>query len=62
MTRYPSHPRRGAAAALALLIPSAQAETNFGQVAMHVAYMLQNHHYSKQDFDDKVSGRCCTTT
>ena len=23
---------------------------------MHVAYMLQNHHYSKQDFDDKVSG------
>jgi|UniRef100_UPI00378454BB carboxyl-terminal processing protease len=45
-----------AATALALLTPSAQAETNFGQVAMHVAYMLQNHHYSKQDFDDKVSG------
>lgn len=45
-----------AASALALLSPPAQAETNFGQVAMHVAYMLQNHHYSKQDFDDKVSG------
>lgn len=44
-----------AAAALALSTPPAHAETNFGQVAMHVAYMLQNHHYSKQDFDDKVS-------
>lgn len=45
-----------AVSALALVPPLAQAETNFGQVAMHVAYMLQNHHYSKQDFDDKVSG------
>ncbi len=44
-----------AVAALALSTPPAHAETNFGQVAMHVAYMLQNHHYSKQDFDDKVS-------
>jgi len=43
------------AAAIALSTPPAHAETNFGQVAMHVAYMLQNHHYSKQDFDDKVS-------
>lgn len=33
----------------------APAETNFGQVAMHVAYMLQNHHYSHKDFDDDVS-------
>lgn len=33
----------------------APAETNFGQVAMHVAYMLQNHHYSHEDFDDDVS-------
>jgi carboxyl-terminal processing protease len=56
MTRYLLTPVAAAASALALLIPSAQAETNFGQVAMHVAYMLQNHHYSKQDFDDKVSG------
>ncbi len=31
------------------------AETNFGQVAMHVAYMLQNQHYARQEFDDKVS-------
>ncbi len=56
MTRYLFTPVAAAASALALLLPSAQAETNFGQVAMHVAYMLQNHHYSKQDFDDKVSG------
>ncbi|MFZ4763789.1 MAG: carboxy terminal-processing peptidase [Roseimicrobium sp.] len=34
---------------------SAPAETNYGQVAMHVAYMLQNHHYSHQEFDDEVS-------
>lgn len=32
-----------------------QAETNYGQVAMHVAYMLQNHHLSHQEFDDDVS-------
>lgn len=56
MTRYLLTPVAAAATALALLIPAAKAETNFGQVAMHVAYMLQNHHYSKQDFDDKVSG------
>ncbi len=56
MTRFLLTPVAAAATALALLSPSAQAETNFGQVAMHVAYMLQNHHYSKQDFDDKVSG------
>lgn len=36
---------------------AAAAETNFGQVAMHVAYMLQNHHYSHKDFDDAVSGK-----
>lgn len=45
-----------AVSALAFFAPAAKADTNFGQVAMHVAYMLQNHHYSKQDFDDKVSG------
>ena len=56
MNRFILTPVAAAASAIALLIPSAQAETNFGQVAMHVAYMLQNHHYSKQDFDDKVSG------
>ncbi|QIF03647.1 carboxy terminal-processing peptidase [Roseimicrobium sp. ORNL1] len=33
----------------------ARAETNFGQVAMHVAYMLQNHHLSHQEFDETVS-------
>jgi len=48
-----------ASAALALLTPAAPtlraAEMNFGQVAMHVAYMLQNHHYSHRDFDDEMS-------
>jgi carboxyl-terminal processing protease len=41
-------------AAITLAVPS-RAETNFGQVAMHVAYMLQNHHYSHRDFDDEMS-------
>lgn len=48
------------AVALAAIVASpapAPAETNFGQVAMHVAYMLQNHHYSHKDFDDTVSGK-----
>ncbi|HCN77240.1 MAG TPA: tail-specific protease [Verrucomicrobiales bacterium] len=47
-------------AGLALLAPvthQVRAETNFGQVAMHVAYMLQNQHYSRQDFDDAMSAR-----
>ena len=48
-----------ASAALALLssaVPTLRAaEMNFGQVAMHVAYMLQNHHYSHRDFDDEMS-------
>lgn len=39
-----------------LAFPSpVKAETNYGQVAMHVAYMLQNHHYSHREFDDEVS-------
>jgi len=44
-----------AAALLFLCSPPVKAETNFGQVAMHVAYMLQNHHLSHQEFDDEVS-------
>jgi carboxyl-terminal processing protease len=45
-----------AAAALLFIGSSpARAETNYGQVAMHVAYMLQNHHLSHQEFDDAVS-------
>ncbi len=48
-----------AVAMTALFIPQGQsrAETNFGQVAMHVAYMLQNQHYSHRDFDDVVSAK-----
>lgn len=55
MTR--SSPSLIAIALLSLhMVPAqAPAETNFGQVAMHVAYMLQNHHYSHKDFDDDVS-------
>lgn len=44
-----------AAALLFLGSTPAKAETNYGQVAMHVAYMLQNHHLSHQEFDDDVS-------
>ncbi len=46
------------AAALAAVVPvSSRAETNFGQVAMHVAYMLQSQHYSHRDFDDELSAK-----
>lgn len=46
------------AAALAAVVPvSTRAETNFGQVAMHVAYMLQSQHYSHRDFDDELSAK-----
>jgi len=43
-------------AAITLALPS-RAETNFGQVAMHVAYMLQSQHYSHRDFDDELSAK-----
>ena len=33
----------------------ARSETNYGQVAMVVANMLQNHHYSHREFNDDVS-------
>ena len=45
-----------AVAALSLFTPATRAaEMNYGQVAMHVAYMLQNQHYSHRDFDDEMS-------
>src|SRR6187200_2997267 len=48
--------------AVLLLLGSkpARAETNYGQVAMHVAFMLQNHHLSHQEFDDEVSKKLLT--
>lgn len=54
MTRIPLH---FIAAAAVVFSPShrGMAETNFGQVAMHVAYMLQNHHLSHRDFDNDTS-------
>ncbi|MCB1225827.1 MAG: carboxy terminal-processing peptidase [Verrucomicrobiales bacterium] len=55
MTRFLT-PIFATAAFAVLLSPSgASGATNFGQVAMHVAYMLGNHHYSHKDFDDQVS-------
>lgn len=47
------------AATLAVITPALplRAETNFGQVAMHVAYMLQSQHYSHRDFDDELSAK-----
>lgn len=57
MIRTPLFPVAASLAALLLVAPPVRAETNFGQVAMHVAYMLQNHHYSHRDFDDEVSAK-----
>ncbi|MEM8954188.1 MAG: carboxy terminal-processing peptidase [Verrucomicrobiota bacterium] len=39
-----------------LPVPS-RAETDFGQVAMHVANMLERNHYGQRPFDDDVSER-----
>lgn len=47
-----------ACAALTLgIVPTvgAQDQTDYGQVAMYVANMLQNRHYSRMNFDDEVS-------
>ncbi|MCB1210687.1 MAG: PDZ domain-containing protein, partial [Verrucomicrobiales bacterium] len=61
MTRSPLSLLAAALAAVSFSSPApAPAATNFGQVAMHVAYMLQNHHYSHAEFDDKVSGELLT--
>lgn len=49
-----------AAVLLFLSSTPVKAETNYGQVAMHVAYMLQNHHLSHQEFDDEVSKKLLT--
>ena len=44
---------------LTLLLPVEQvgAQTNFGQVAMYVARMLQSQHYSHRDVDDELSAK-----
>jgi len=36
---------------------SAHAATDFGQVAVYVAHMLQNYHYSHSEFDNEVSAK-----
>ncbi len=44
------------AACMAGLRPApASAETDFGQVAMYVSNMLEDHHYSRRALDDKLS-------
>ena len=55
MTRFTPPLLAAAFFGLLAAAPETKAETNFGQVSMHVAYMLQNHHYSHKDFDDAVS-------
>jgi carboxyl-terminal processing protease len=44
-------------AAISLTAAPAASDTNFGQIAMHVAYMLQSQHYSHRDFDDELSAK-----
>ncbi len=39
------------------LPPAAQAETDYADVAMRVAYMLRNRHYSRMQFDNAMSKR-----
>lgn len=57
MIRKPSSFLAATLAAFSLAVAPAPAETNFGQVAMHVAYMLQSQHYSHRDFDDELSAK-----
>jgi carboxyl-terminal processing protease len=57
MTRNPLSFVAAGVAAISLAFTPARSETNYGQVAMHVAYMLQSQHYSHQDFDDEISAR-----
>jgi len=57
MTRNPLSLVAAGMATISLAFTPARSETNFGQVAMHVAYMLQSQHYSHQDFDDEVSAK-----
>jgi len=58
MIRPPSSLLAATLAAFSLAInPAAHADTNFGKVAMHVAYMLQSQHYSHRDFDNEVSAK-----
>jgi len=42
---------------LTSFITPARAETDFGQVAIYVAHMLENTHYSKQEFDNEMSSK-----
>ncbi len=37
--------------------PTVRAETDFGQVAIYVAHMLENTHYSKRVFDNEMSAK-----
>ncbi|MDG2125932.1 MAG: PDZ domain-containing protein, partial [Verrucomicrobiales bacterium] len=51
----------GAAILCASPAPVQAADTDYGQVAMYVADMLQKHHYSREDFNDSVSARLLDT-
>lgn len=60
MIRNPLSLVAAGVATLSMALTPARAETNFGQVAMHVAYMLQSQHYSHRDFDNEVSAKLLT--
>ncbi|CAN5328349.1 carboxy terminal-processing peptidase [soil metagenome] len=47
--------------ALATVPACSGADTNYGQVAMYVATMLQKTHYLRKDIDDEISDRLLTT-
>lgn len=57
MIRKPLSILAASLAAISLTAAPAASDTNFGQVAMHVAYMLQSQHYSHRDFDDELSAK-----
>lgn len=46
-----------AAVTLTSFASPARAETDFGQVAIYVARMLENTHYSKHEFDNEMSAK-----
>ena len=43
--------------ALTAFAPASRADTDFGQVAIYVARMLENTHYSHKDFDNEMSSK-----
>ncbi len=55
MTSRSLHLIVAALVSLTTLASPARADTDFGQVAIYVARMLENTHYSKREFDNEMS-------